>query len=1142
MSNHGMLSFKVLGAHAPALVSHTLGSSMSYQVLARKWRPATFDQMVGQSHVLHALTNALSQQRLHHAYLFTGTRGVGKTSLARLFAKGLNCEQGVTATPCGACGSCVEIAQGRFVDLIEVDAASRTKVDDTRELLDNVQYRPTRGRFKVYLIDEVHMLSRSSFNALLKTLEEPPEHVKFLLATTDPQKLPVTVLSRCLQFNLKSLTQGEISTQLNHILTQEQLPFEAEALKLLAKAANGSMRDALSLTDQAIAFGGGNVMLTQVQTMLGSIDEQHVVALLKALTDADIGVLMHTCAQVLAYGADAQEVLRSLLELLHQITLTQFAPAAAQQSLYSAQIRAFAEQLTPEQVQLYYQILLTGRKDLPHAPDPKSGLEMALLRAVAFVPEKPVKRWQPDAVAEIRLPEGQTPVAVTAAVQAPHVNEQQFAETHTAEPHSTEPHTTQTVPAEKKTALIELTSANQHVETAQAAAVTTAEASIEPADTVEQALDAELEADAALIAEQAVILSQAQSQGFNADSLNAYTVNAEVEPQTQTVSTAQAPSIHISEPVADIEASVASLDAHNSEVPELIGATAESSIVNPAMAETLVDSTPAVNNSAAENTLDNNPTANNTLEQNGLDEHSPYGTEAEHSYPAMGAYAQESAPLDSYQDAYVEFSSGSYNDDDFHHSFDSHAVPDDVQHSANVQHSDSVQHSADVQSAASIQSAVGMQGSVDSQSVVMAQVSPQTPTPISIPTPASASLADDDILSAVLAARDSLLSDLDALSVKDGDEKKSSLDSKLKTPNSKANGINLSKPASKSDASKTSASLSVDPAADLDPDLTIDFDDDFDLDLEPIALHQSVPLVASASSSVPADPVKPAAYDRPPWEAAPEVASTAELIETTQVDSGNTNIADAVMAQGSDINDDSASSGQGSLEASNIANDGQNNAVDGNDSQSAEQDSGSKSQALQTQARHQEKVQATAVTPASKTALTQTASAVERTQEREVALSTLPISGHPLDLHWYKLMASLEVGGRVRQLAVNSVCQTQSDPLPLLLKPNQKHLAADVAIVQLEQALSAALGNPRRVQVVIGIDAQRETPLELRKRFHQELLQQAHQSLIHDDNVQWLIQRMGAELDADSLVYPPELLNLRSQQIQALPELTEAAS
>ena len=395
---------------------------MSYQVLARKWRPATFEQMVGQSHVLHALTNALTQQRLHHAYLFTGTRGVGKTSLARLFAKGLNCEKGVTASPCGVCGSCVEIAQGRFVDLIEVDAASRTKVDDTRELLDNVQYRPTRGRFKVYLIDEVHMLSRSSFNALLKTLEEPPEHVKFLLATTDPQKLPVTVLSRCLQFNLKSLTQQEIGTQLQHILTQEQLPFEHEALTLLAKAANGSMRDALSLTDQAIAFGGGTVMLNQVQSMLGSIDEQHVLGLLKALTDADIGVLMQSCAQVLSYGADAQEVLRSLLELLHQITLTQFAPAAAQQSLYSAQIQALAEQLAPEQVQLYYQILLTGRKDLPHAPDPKSGLEMALLRAVAFVPEKPVKRWQVEDPAKVSLP-SQQPMSASPASNMPAVEQ-----------------------------------------------------------------------------------------------------------------------------------------------------------------------------------------------------------------------------------------------------------------------------------------------------------------------------------------------------------------------------------------------------------------------------------------------------------------------------------------------------------------------------------------------------------------------------------------------------------------------------------------------------------------------------------------------------------------------------------------------
>lgn len=370
---------------------------MSYQVLARKWRPATFEQVVGQSHVLHALTNALSQNRLHHAYLFTGTRGVGKTSLARLFAKGLNCEQGVTATPCGQCASCVEIAQGRFVDLIEVDAASRTKVDDTRELLDNVQYRPTRGRFKVYLIDEVHMLSRSSFNALLKTLEEPPEHVKFLLATTDPQRLPVTVLSRCLQFNLKSLTLDEICVQLGHILAQEQVGYDDGAVKLLAKAANGSMRDALSLTDQAIAFGAGQVRLTQVQTMLGTIDEHHVIVLLKALCDGDVDLLMKVTGDVLSFGADPHEVLRSLLELLHQITLTQFAPSAAQLSQYAEQIKAFAKQLRPEQVQLYYQLLLNGRQDLPHAPDPKSGLEMALLRAIAFVPEAPVQRWMGEA-------------------------------------------------------------------------------------------------------------------------------------------------------------------------------------------------------------------------------------------------------------------------------------------------------------------------------------------------------------------------------------------------------------------------------------------------------------------------------------------------------------------------------------------------------------------------------------------------------------------------------------------------------------------------------------------------------------------------------------------------------------------------
>ncbi len=1104
MSNHGMLSFKVLGAHAPAFVSHTLGSSMSYQVLARKWRPATFDQMVGQSHVLHALTNALSQQRLHHAYLFTGTRGVGKTSLARLFAKGLNCEQGVTATPCGVCGSCVEIAQGRFVDLIEVDAASRTKVDDTRELLDNVQYRPTRGRFKVYLIDEVHMLSRSSFNALLKTLEEPPEHVKFLLATTDPQKLPVTVLSRCLQFNLKSLTQAEIGTQLNHILTQEQFPFDAEALKLLAKAANGSMRDALSLTDQAIAFGGGNVMLGQVQTMLGSIDEQHVVALLNALTDADIGVLMHTCAQVLAYGADAQEVLRSLLELLHQITLTQFAPACAQQSLYSAQIRAFAEQLKPEQVQLYYQILLTGRKDLPHAPDPKSGLEMALLRAVAFVPEKPVKRWQPDAVAEISLPAGQMPVAATAAAQALDVNEQQFAETHTAESHT----------AEKKTALIE------------------------PADTAEQALDAELEADAALIAEQAVILSQAQSQGFNAGSLNVEIVNAEVEPQTQTVSTAQASLIHTSESVAGIEVSVASIDTQNIQGIELVTTASEPSLVNTAEPETAVNSTvvecgDSVDKAlfdkdlAAENIFDNN-IDNNAFEL-GHDANRIHGNEAEHSYSAMEDYALESAPLDSYQDVYADFSSGAYNDDNFNHGFDSKEAINSV----------------DVQSSVGVSNAAGMQASADRQSAPVAQVFTQSQTSVSdsiqeqaLQQAASVSLADDDILSAVLAARDSLLSDLDALSAKDGDEKKSSLDSKLKTPNTKSHGVTLPKSVTKIEASQPSVAFSVDPASDLDPDLAIDFDDDFDLDLEPIDLHQAVSSVVISTGIVSEKPVKPsAADDRPPWEAAPE----AESIEVTQVDSNKTDSVQPVSAQAADIKNVQASHAQELLGVSYAPNHAQDDTLSLSDGQVAA--SSLKSEILQNQAVRQEEIPASEFALASTTALTNASNTVEHTQETQVALSsTQPISGHPLDLHWYKLMASLEIGGRVRQLAVNSVCQTLSDPLPLLLKPNQKHLAADVAIVQLEQALTTALGNPRRVQVVIGIDEQRETPLELRKRFHQELLQQAHQSLIHDDNVQWLIQRMGAELDADSLVYPPELLNLRSQQIQALPELTEAAS
>ena len=469
---------------------------MSYQVLARKWRPATFEQVVGQSHVLHALTNALTQNRLHHAYLFSGTRGVGKTSLARLFAKGLNCEQGITASPCGECASCVEIAQGRFVDLIEVDAASRTKVDDTRELLDNVQYRPSRGRYKVYLIDEVHMLSRSSFNALLKTLEEPPEHVKFLLATTDPQRLPVTVLSRCLQFNLKSLTLDEICLQVANILGQEAISFDDGAIKLLAKAANGSMRDALSLTDQAIAFGAGQVRLSQVQTMLGTIDEHYVIVLLNALCEGDVANLMQVTDEVLSFGADPFEVLRSLLELLHQITLTQFAPAAAQLSKYAEQIKAFASQLRPEQVQLYYQLLLTGRKDLPHAPDPKSGLEMALLCAVAFVPEAPIKQWQSKPGSGVTLPDINAIEDKPVSDNDAGLNNKTAVMAQPSEAEQTNLNTEATLETE-----VELK--------AEASAPHPTKLDDEVGES-EESTDTD-----ALIAEQALILSQAASQGMN---------------------------------------------------------------------------------------------------------------------------------------------------------------------------------------------------------------------------------------------------------------------------------------------------------------------------------------------------------------------------------------------------------------------------------------------------------------------------------------------------------------------------------------------------------------------------------------------------------------------------------------------------
>lgn len=362
---------------------------MSYQVLARKWRPQTFADVVGQEHVLTALANGLSLGRIHHAYLFSGTRGVGKTTIARLLAKGLNCETGITATPCGQCDNCREIEQGRFVDLIEIDAASRTKVEDTRDLLDNVQYAPARGRFKVYLIDEVHMLSRHSFNALLKTLEEPPSHVKFLLATTDPQKLPVTILSRCLQFHLKALDVDQIRGQLETVLQAEQITSDQRALQLLARAADGSMRDALSLTDQAIAMGQGQVTTATVSQMLGTLDDEQPLAILEALVSADGEKVMAQVAQAASRGVDWENLLVETLALLHRIAMVQLLPSVLDNH-YAAieqRLRELARTLPPTDVQLYYQTLLVGRKELSFAPDRRMGVEMTLLRALAFHPK-----------------------------------------------------------------------------------------------------------------------------------------------------------------------------------------------------------------------------------------------------------------------------------------------------------------------------------------------------------------------------------------------------------------------------------------------------------------------------------------------------------------------------------------------------------------------------------------------------------------------------------------------------------------------------------------------------------------------------------------------------------------------------------
>ena len=941
---------------------------MSYQVLARKWRPASFDQVVGQSHVLHALTNALSQQRLHHAYLFTGTRGVGKTSLARLFAKGLNCETGITAKPCGQCSACQEIAQGRFVDLIEVDAASRTKVDDTRELLDNVQYRPTRGRFKVYLIDEVHMLSRSSFNALLKTLEEPPEHVKFLLATTDPQKLPVTVLSRCLQFNLKSLDQTEMAGQLQHILQSEGLKFETSALTLLARAANGSMRDALSLTDQAIAFGAGQVMLEQVQTMLGAIDERQVLALFDALLTGDIAKMMQEVAKVLAFGADAAEVLRSLLELLHQITLSQFAPAAANLSLFGPQITHYAENLAPEQVQLYYQLLLSGRKELPYAPDPKSGLEMALLRAVAFVPETPPKRWQRGEVADLSTLEhsNSAPAAAGAMNQAVASNNADEIKPQAASAQSV---TSQAVEAqvEKPQAAKMPTQVSSAAET-QASSVDSQMAADEGEDADEQAL----------LAEQALLLSQAGSMGFGNEA---------------------------SEPVKVAESQPAEQPA--AAQPHQPVSQAETSVISD--------------------------------EQQSQDDF----------YAAM-SYSQQGEGQDSSLDFY--------------------------------------------------QQQMSMDGQMPSAADKSAsEVSlPSKPSRESVPADANIESASDDILGddlldQVLATRDLLLSDIEAASPKDGEEKKPLLERR-----------------SAAAAPESDAVAAIQPEAEAESENNPERHNGLEQgnSSEPSQAETQTPVAGEMPFGSGPSHVAALKEDRPPWEEAPEgaVAAGREVMEDSET------VQNAAFSQ---AEPESVPEPQAQHPAPQTVQDAAPQTIEEPVQEPAKAIGQPPSQNIVANAEAR---------PAPEPGLALDPGAAD------VFAHALP-SGHPQDLYWYKLMSALEIGGRVRQLAVNSVCERIAEPLPLLLKPDQKHLAADSAIKQLEEALSKLFGKPCRTEIVVGVDDQRETPLEIRHRFHQELLSGAHASLMNDENIQWLVSHMGAELDQDTLGYPPELLSQRANLI-----------
>ena len=467
---------------------------MSYQVLARKWRPRNFTEVVGQQHVLQALTNALTHQRLHHAYLLTGTRGVGKTTIARILSRSLNCEIGITATPCGECSSCVDIEAGRFVDLMEIDAASRTKVEDTREILENVQYRPTIGRYKVYLIDEVHMLSRHSFNALLKTLEEPPPHVIFLLATTDPDKLPVTVLSRCLQFNLRGLTRDEISGQLEHILQAEQIPYDAAALSLLARSANGSMRDALSLTDQAIAQGNQAVREDVVAQMLGRIDAHNLLELVAAVHSGDVTKTLTMLRELAQRVPDVAGILAELQGLLHQLALVQVAPSLLDSELLAQreQLQALAAEIPAPALQVYYRLVIEGRRELPFAADTMSGVEMTLLRLVAFRPQVAgaTTPGKPPRVEEKQVAEPATnyDAEATDKPAAPSVEESAVAEAEVVVPEVAESEVTESsekAPSVAEFAVLEQSTAETVVEEQSTAEPAPAEPqTVATADTV----------------------------------------------------------------------------------------------------------------------------------------------------------------------------------------------------------------------------------------------------------------------------------------------------------------------------------------------------------------------------------------------------------------------------------------------------------------------------------------------------------------------------------------------------------------------------------------------------------------------------------------------------------------------------------